>query len=86
MQVTDRRFRQTADLDPLERELREVAQVVEQARRNPWYGGDVLEPEFRPVLSAIVAPRPRHHGQALRHAPDWRPRRNRWAYALEQVG
>jgi hypothetical protein len=58
MRFTERRFKRLGDTDPLEREFRDVQQVVERARQNHWFGGDVLEPEFAPVLAAIVAPRP----------------------------
>jgi hypothetical protein len=58
MRFTERRFKRLGESDPLEREFRDVQQVVERARQNHWFGGDVLEPEFAPVLAAIVAPRP----------------------------
>jgi hypothetical protein len=58
MRFTERRFTRLGETDPLEREFRDVQQVVERARQNQWFGGDVLEPEFAPVLAAIVAPRP----------------------------
>jgi hypothetical protein len=85
MQATERRFKATAHLDPMERELRDMTRVVAHARRNPWFGGDVLEPEFRPVLSAIVAPRLTDQTADIRPA-DWRGQRNLWREVLEQVG
>ncbi len=57
MRFTERRLTRLGEADSLEREFRNVQNVVERARRNQWFGGDVLAPEFAPVLSAIVAPR-----------------------------
>ena len=61
------------EADPLELEFRHMQRMVERARQNQWFGGDVLEPEFAPVLSAIVAPRP------LRYATLFRGRSSSWA-------
>lgn len=58
MHFTERRFARLGDGDPLEQEFRDVQRVIERARRNRWFGGDVLAPEFAPVPSPIVAPRP----------------------------
>jgi hypothetical protein len=85
MHTTERRFRRTAQLDPLERELQDVQRAVDRARQNRWYGGDLLQPEFRPVLAAIVAPRPLNAAPD-RPCADWRSRRNRWREVLEEVG
>jgi hypothetical protein len=91
MRFTERRFKRLGETDPLEREFRDVQQVVERARRNLWFGGDVLEPEFAPVLAAIVAPRPLRYAalfvdrssdgstdqRASAVADHWRDRRDR---------
>lgn len=62
-----------------------MTRAVDHARRNPWFGGDLLEPELRPVLSAIVAPRGSRATVPARPA-DWRGQRNLWREVLEQVG
>jgi hypothetical protein len=57
MRFTERRYPRLGETGPLEQEARDVQHLVERARRNQWFGGDVLAPEFAPVLSAIVAPK-----------------------------
>jgi hypothetical protein len=58
MRFTERRLQRLGGAGALELEVRDVQRAVERARRNQWFGGDVLDPEFAPVLAAIVAPRP----------------------------
>jgi hypothetical protein len=86
MQHTQSRPKVTGEPDDLERELRDLDRVVATARRNRWFGGDVLEADFRPVLSGIVARRPLSYARGLRPGPEWREHRNRWRELLEQVG
>jgi len=79
MSFTERRLAWLGESDPLEQEFRDVQQAVERARRNQWFGGDVLEPEFAPVLSAIVAPRPLRYASLFSPATASRTvRANRW--------
>jgi hypothetical protein len=80
MRFTERRLAWLGDADPLEQEFRDVQKVVERARQNQWFGGDVLEPEFAPVLSAIVAPRPLRYAALFSStpAPTSTSRGNRW--------
>jgi hypothetical protein len=77
MRSTERRVLRLGEADPLEREVHDVQRVVERARRNRWFGGDVLSPEFAPVLAAIVAPRPLRYG-ALFCAEDVAAGRSAW--------
>lgn len=88
MRFTERRLARLGDADPLEQEFRSVQQLVDRARQNQWFGGDVLEPEFAPVLAAIVAPRPLRYA-ALFQKPGFQAsggratRGNRWRDAPE---
>jgi len=61
-----------------------VQQVVERARQNQWFGGDVLEPEFAPVLAAIVAPRPLRYASLFHAAGMSGAPSNRWREARER--
>ena len=81
MRFTERRFSRLGEADPLEQEVRDVQQVVERARQNRWFGGDVLAPEFAPVLSAIVAPRPLRYAALFGGRPSTHPRGVTWREA-----
>jgi hypothetical protein len=58
-----------------------MQQVVERARQNQWFGGDVLEPEFAPVLSAIVAPRPLRYAALFKRQGGKRTQGRGWREA-----
>lgn len=78
MRFTERRVAGIGETDHLEQEFRDVQQVVERARRNAWFGGDVLDPELAPVLSAIVAPKPLRYASLFAAAGRSTTRSNRW--------
>jgi hypothetical protein len=84
MRFTERRFARLGDADPLEQEFRSVQQVVERARQNQWFGGDVLEPEFAPVLAAILAPQPLRYATLFDSGCAGRDPSNRWREARER--
>ncbi|WP_334144735.1 hypothetical protein [Rhabdothermincola sp.] len=71
--------------DPLDREVVELQWRIDRARRNPWLGGDVLAPEFRPALAAFVAPRVAGLGARLEPSPVWQGHRNRWREVVRPV-
>ena len=68
----------TPELAVLERELEDYRQRVDAARHNPWHGGDVLDPEYRHLLSSLAESPSAGQARA--------DRRNPWREALTQLG
>lgn len=61
----------------LDRELEQMLDSVERARRNRWYEGDVTAASFEPVLAAVTNRAPLDYTAGLGLAAD-RGRPNRW--------